>query len=223
MALELKDIRWLFFDIGYTLINEDGAAIDRLNQAVSALAVRGIHISTEALSRAFQEAAAEYHPSPFVRALQRFTDDPDVHAFVQQSGKYRKELEEPYPEACALLSALVSRYSLGIIANQPAGTLERLEVYGMTPYISVCLSSTEVGLRKPDPAIFKLALEQAGCEPHHAVMIGDRIDNDIKPARALGLKTVRVLQGPARMQQPRSAGEEADATVSNLKELMEIL
>jgi HAD superfamily hydrolase (TIGR01549 family) len=54
------------------------------------------------------------------------------------------------------------------------------------PFISICLSSTEVGLEKPDPAIFQLALSQSGCEPPQAVMIGDRLDNDIRPARLLG-------------------------------------
>jgi FMN phosphatase YigB (HAD superfamily) len=39
------------------------------------------------------------------------------------------------------------------------------------PLISVCLSSTEVGLEKPDPAIFQLALSQSGCKPEQAVRL----------------------------------------------------
>ena len=41
MTLDLKDVRWLFFDLGYTLINEDRAANDRLEQASRALAEVG--------------------------------------------------------------------------------------------------------------------------------------------------------------------------------------
>jgi FMN phosphatase YigB (HAD superfamily) len=62
------------------------------------------------------------------------------------------------------------------------------------PFISICLSSMEVGLEKPDPAIFQLALSQSGCEPEQAVMIGDRLDNDIRPARLLGWKTIRIAK-----------------------------
>jgi FMN phosphatase YigB (HAD superfamily) len=110
-----------------------------------------------------------------------------------------------------------------VIANQSAGTWERLERYDLTPFLSLCLSSTELGLQKPDPAIFQLALEQAQCEPCQAVMIGDRIDNDIQPARLLGWRTIRVLQGFTKVQMPRTSAEEPDFTVSNLKDILAIL
>jgi len=93
---------------------------------------------------------------------------------------------------------LSARYRIGVIANQPAGTEERLTNWGLMPLVSICLSSTEVGLEKPDPAIFRLALTRAECAPEEAVMIGDRLDNDIRPARLQGWKTIRILQGFAR-------------------------
>ena len=49
MALVLEGIRWLFFDLGYTLINEDAAAMGRLSQASDALKQRGINVSTDEL------------------------------------------------------------------------------------------------------------------------------------------------------------------------------
>jgi hypothetical protein len=52
------------------------------------------------------------------------------------------------------------------------------------PLISVCLFSEEIGLEKPNPAIFRLALSHAGCAPKEAVTIGDRLDNDIPPSVA---------------------------------------
>jgi FMN phosphatase YigB (HAD superfamily) len=85
------------------------------------------------------------------------------------------------------------------------------------PFISVSIASAEVGLEKPDPAIFDLALRQARCAASQAVMIGDRLDNDIRPARMLGLKTVRVLQGPGRFQVPRDSLDEPDLTVPAVK------
>jgi len=88
------------------------------------------------------------------------------------------------------------------------------------PFVSICLSSAELALEKPDPAIFRLALCRAKCAPEEAAMIGDRLDNDIRPARLQGWKTIRILQGFAKFQLPRDEFDEADATVTKLMELL---
>jgi FMN phosphatase YigB (HAD superfamily) len=103
-----------------------------------------------------------------------------------------------------------------VIANQSPGSEERLTRWGLIPFISVCVASAEVGLEKPDPAIFDLALRHAGCAASEPVMIGDRLDNDIRPARLLGWRTMRVLQGPGRFQSPRDSWDEPDLTVANV-------
>ena len=54
-------------------------------------------------------------------------------------------------------------------------------------------------------------------------MIGDRPDNDIYPAKKLGLRTIRIRQGTSYAQLPKSEEYEADATVRSLKEIWEIL
>ena len=223
MPLDLTGVRWLFFDLGYTLINEDGAAMGRLAQVSDALGQRGITASPEDLRAALEAASARFDPNPFRSLLLPFTDDEDVIAFVRSSGRYPKELESPYPQTLPLLKRLRGEYNLGIIANQPPRTQERLTQYGMAHYFDVCVSSGDVGISKPDAAIFHLALEQAACAPGESVMIGDRLDNDIRPAKALGFRTVRVLQGPGRLQQPRSAAETPDATAANLDEVSTLL
>ena len=88
------------------------------------------------------------------------------------------------------------------------------------PFISLCLSSEEEGVEKPNRAIFELALSRAGCTASHAVMIGDRLDNDIRPAKLLGWRTIRVTQGFARFQSPRDGWDEADQTVVNVNVLV---
>jgi FMN phosphatase YigB (HAD superfamily) len=84
-------------------------------------------------------------------------------------------------------------------------------------FVSVCIASAEVGLEKPDPAIFDLSLREAGCGASDAVMIGDRLDNGIRPARILRWKTVRVLQGPGRFQVPRDHLDEPNHTVPDVR------
>ena len=123
MALVLEGIRWLFFDLGYTLINEDAAAMGRLSQASDALKQRGINVSTDELHDALEAASARFDPNPFGNVLQAFTDDEDVIAFVRSSGRYPKELEAPYPQAQRLLARLEGRYNL---ASSPISRPARL-------------------------------------------------------------------------------------------------
>ena len=219
MPLNPAAARWLFFDLGYTLINEDAAAAERLRQLSRALQTRGIHAPPADIRAALDAAAARFDPNPFGNAIRAFTQDDDIIQFARSSGRYPKELETPYPQARALLERLSQRYNLGVIANQPPGTAERLASYGLAYYFAVCVSSGEAGVSKPDPAIFRLALTAADCAPADAVMIGDRLDNDIRPAKALGFAAVRILQGPGRLQHPRSATETPDATAADLDAL----
>jgi HAD superfamily hydrolase (TIGR01549 family) len=221
--LRLSHIRWVFFDLGNTLINEKQAVDDRIGQIRRVLSGLGKQVSVEAIEEAFEEASTEFAPRLITRALEKLVDDPANRTLVLQRVRYRKEMEAPYPQAHELLTQLAARYRIGVIANQSAGTERRLREYGLCSGISLCLASAEVGLAKPDAAIFRLALERAGCEPHQAVMVGDRLDSDIRPAKQLGWRTIRVLQGFARVQMPRDEDEEPDLTVHGLEEIHGVL
>ena len=113
--LKLSHVRWLFFDIGNTLISEEKAIKDRIQQMVRAFAERGMQISAEAIERAFEEASAEFAPRLIARAVEKLASNPVATegrrycAFVLQRVKYRKELEEPYPQAYEVLSSLTPR------------------------------------------------------------------------------------------------------------------
>ena len=219
----LSDVRWLFFDMGSTLMNERRGAEDLVQQVVKAAGDLGLQVSRDDVNRAFETAYRSFAPRLLAGAVQTLVEDPDGRAAILGSVGYRADLDEPYPDAAPVLSALAERYRIGVIANQPFGTSARLARHGLAPFISHCLSSAETGVAKPDAAIFRLALEKAECDPHHALMVGDRIDNDIRPAKLQGWSTIRVLRGPASQQAPRDPMDEADFTVSNLSEILGIL
>jgi HAD superfamily hydrolase (TIGR01549 family) len=213
----MEDARWLFFDLGNTLISEERAWEHRIQRLVSSLERYGRRRAIEEVRAALREASEEFAPRLITRAIEKLIDDLECGKSILAEARYDKELESPYEGAEQTLRRLSSRYRIGVIANQPAGTEERLRKWGLMSFISICLSSAEVGLEKPDPAIFQLALSQSGCEPEQAVMIGDRLDNDIRPARLLGWKTIRIAQGFARFQSPRDGLDEADITLANVK------
>ncbi len=110
-----------------------------------------------------------------------------------------------------------------MIANQSLGTERRLERYGILKYIDLVVASAEEGVAKPDKRIFEIALGRSGCKASNSVMIGDRIDNDIVPAKSLGMFTVWVRQGFGQYWRIKNETEKADCTVNRLGELCGIL
>jgi FMN phosphatase YigB (HAD superfamily) len=88
------------------------------------------------------------------------------------------------------LEVLGRDHRLGVIANQPSLVRAELDRFGLTRYFSELVISDEVGLHKPDIRIFEHALHKVGATPECCVMVGDRVDNDVRLARAVGMRTV---------------------------------
>ena len=101
--------------------------------------------------------------------------------------------------------------------------MNRLRAFGIDGFFSVVVASAEEGVAKPDPEIFRIALHRADCTPEQAVMIGDRLDNDIAPANLLGMTTVRIMRGFGQYASPDRDEMTPDYTVNHLSELCEIL
>jgi HAD superfamily hydrolase (TIGR01509 family) len=97
----------------------------------------------------------------------------------------------------ALLEALRGRgLKLGLVSNafDPGWLLHRdLEQMGLAERLDFSVFSSEVGKRKPHPAIFERALEQLGVEAGDAVFVGDRLYEDVRGAGELGMTTVQAL------------------------------
>jgi putative hydrolase of the HAD superfamily len=122
-----------------------------------------------------------------------------------------------YPEAVAELRDLRDAgFRLGILANQPRSTRVDLDRAGITALCESVWLSEAVGLAKPDPAFFRLALEAWGLPAGRVAYVGDRPDNDVAPARALGLTTVRLRRGPHAEQAPRTDAEQPDIEARDL-------
>lgn len=134
--------------------------------------------------------------------------------------RWRSEDEELFPESYTCLEKLGKKYKIGVIANQLPGTVARLEKHGILKFIDNVIASAEEGIEKPDRKIFELALSRVDCRPENAVMIGNRVDNDIIPAKKMGMKTVRVKQEMWKYWEVSSPEEQADYEVDNLNEVL---
>jgi epoxide hydrolase-like predicted phosphatase len=100
-----------------------------------------------------------------------------------------------YPEMVAAVHSLKGRYRLALLSNAFAELDEWLSrMFDVDVYsdFDVYINSARVGLRKPDPAIFELVLDQLVVEPEHAVFLDDNLRN-VDTARFLGLHTIHVV------------------------------
>jgi putative hydrolase of the HAD superfamily len=97
----------------------------------------------------------------------------------------------------ALLEALRARdLRLGLVSNafDPGWLLRRdLEQLGVAERIDFAVFSSELGKRKPHPAIFERALEELGVQAGDALFVGDRLYEDVRGAGELGMPTVQAL------------------------------
>jgi putative hydrolase of the HAD superfamily len=81
---------------------------------------------------------------------------------------------------------------LGILSNFPPHLEETLARHGIHDYFDFFVVSSLVGLEKPDPAIFELAIERAGVSKEEILYVGDNVDDDIRGARAVGLPVILI-------------------------------
>ena len=210
----MKNIKFVFFDVGYTLINEDDVWSHRCREQAETDEAKALHLTAEDIYNEIVAASLAHLPQ-YRTVVQKYN--------FKQVARYRHDLEKLYPEAKNVLEQLSRKYRLGIIANQADGLVERLEKEVIAHYFTTIVSSFDCQASKPDRKIFENALARAECAPHEAVMIGDRLDNDVFPAKSIGMKTVWIKQGFGGLQPILNDAYTPDKQVSNLTELLELL
>jgi len=118
----------------------------------------------------------------------------DPAAVDGAAAAYRQRYIESWrevPGATALLRALAGRVRLGIVSNNLTREQhEKLRFCGFDALLDAIVISEEAGASKPDPAIFRVALDRIGVSARETVMIGDAWRADIAGARAAGLRAI---------------------------------
>lgn len=218
-----EEIEWVFIDLGETIFDEEAALAHRYIELRGALARNGISVSLSEIESAFVQASTERVSKQFLRVLQILGANDDLRLLILEQVPWRSDLEKVVTGTPEFLESLRSRYRLGVIANQSPGAEKRLMERGLREYFEFVLGSGDIGVAKPDERIFRLALEVSSCIPERAVMIGDRLDNDIRPAKLLGMKTIRILKGLCASQTPSDESDVPDFTAESLADIERIL
>ncbi len=217
-------MRAILFDVGGPINTEieHERAIDE--DILRELRGADIAVTPEAYAGAWRWAVDSFAPNAYTAVIWRLTGEDAalaeaVYAAVANASHDRGafELREGIEALLAKLHGL--GLLLGLAANQPAKSLHTLEEHGLARYFDHLHVSGTHGFRKPDVRVFLHACESLGVAPAECIMVGDRIDCDIAPARSLGMRTVRLVTGRHAAQRPRSRDEVPDAEVHDVAQM----
>ena len=208
----------VLFDVGYCLMDETPRLEHALAWLAEALAGSDRGPSSAELREAYLAACRQPdpgEPSLLVQMLRSLGVPAEVTAGLRRRVPWDAVPLEPYPEAVAALRQLRGAgFRLGVLANQPASTRDELERAGIADLCDGVWLSALVGLAKPDPAFLRLALEAWRLEPRRIAYVGDRPDNDVAPAKALG----RAGLGLGRLHQAVAGPPPGPARAAGLSE-----
>jgi FMN phosphatase YigB (HAD superfamily) len=208
----------ILFDVGYCLMDETPRLDHALSWLAQALTTSDISPGAEDL-RAACRRPEPGEPSLLVQMLRSLGVPAETTAALRRAVPWDAVPLVAYPETVLALSHLRDAgFRLGILANQPCSARADLDRAGIIPLCDGVWLSEAVGLAKPDPGFFRLALEAWALAPGRVAYVGDRPDNDVAPARTLGLTAVRLRRGPHAEQAPRTEAERADIEARDLRE-----
>jgi len=89
-------------------------------------------------------------------------------------------------EARPMLEGLHERYPMMLVSNFYGNIDEVLRDYGIRHLFKGIIESAVVGVRKPNPTLFRLGVDALELEPHEVLVVGDSLRKDIEPAEKLG-------------------------------------
>jgi len=185
----------VFFDVGGVMYDDTvyARAIDR------ALRELGASFDDEEFAAAYARVRAAQAGSFRDQLARRFLGPgADVRAVERAASRYWAYPPGAlYPDVVPCLRSLSGEYRLGIVANQPSTVRDALERDGVAGFFELWNVSEDVGFDKPDPRLYAGAIEAAAVAPERTAMVGDRLDRDVRPAAAAGMRTVWVLRGEA--------------------------
>lgn len=210
------------FDCDGTLVDGQAAVCDAMEAAFAHAGLpapdRGAvrRIVGLSLPQAVRALAPDAEPGRQVAAV-------DAYKAAFRSAREEGLLEEPlYPGLSALLERLrASGWQLAVATGKSDRGLAACLAGHSIDHLFCSLQTADRHASKPDPAMLEAALEEAGAEPHEAVMIGDT-SFDMAMAQAAGVRAIGVAWGYHSEAELRAAGAEAVAfSVHELEGLLD--
>ncbi|MGH8923425.1 MAG: HAD family hydrolase [Acidimicrobiia bacterium] len=208
-------IEAVVFDVGETLIDETRIWVRwAARLGVPPFTILGLVGAMAAADRSHREALELVKPGFDLEeeSQQWAVDQPD-------SLRENFDQEDLYSDVRPALAALEAvALSAWIAGNQP--TAARAALMAMDLPVRSIINSSDLGIEKPEAGFFTAVASAVALAPHQILYVGDRLDNDVLPARAAGMRTVLMRRGPwGYLHATRPAANEADAICDSLLEV----
>ncbi len=229
--LDARAVEVVFLDAGGVLLNPDwerGSAI---------LAAHGVTATPAQLAKAELTAKRLMDEAGFVHSTADITredgylgwvvratglafDQEALHAAAADfEAEHRREnlwSDMPAEVPGALGRLHDAGYRMAVISNAEPNLRNRIAAAGLEPFFETLIISAEVGVEKPERAIFDVALERVAVSPEHAIHVGDFFSLDVVGARSVGI--VPVLFDAANLSADRNC-----VRIGSLSELAGLL
>ncbi len=218
----------LLFDFGGTLDADGVAWKDRFFRLWRA---EGEDVSPERFDRAFYAAddalvgaipatlSLDATVEELARGVGRGLESRDASLAGRVASRFCEDARGSLARSARLLGRLKSRYRLAVVSNFYGNLSAVCRDAGIERHLSAAVDSAEVGSFKPDPAIFRAALERLEAEPAEAVFIGDSPARDMAGARGAGMR--HVLLAGESSNGPRTCCP-GDFAIRRLEDLSEM-
>jgi putative hydrolase of the HAD superfamily len=144
----------------------------------------------------------------------------DLSRYVSEIADWCYASAQMYINAARpILKKLSERYPLLLVTNFYGNIETVLKDFYLWDFFTTVIESAVAGVRKPDPAIFSLAVEQSGFAPAELAVVGDSYDKDIIPAKAVGCQTIWLKKAGWN---PYKCDETAGLIITDFAQLKEV-
>ncbi|MFT4033662.1 MAG: HAD family hydrolase [Siphonobacter sp.] len=129
----------------------------------------------------------------FLKKANQEVDDVNIERIAADCTQFAKDtIQHNIP----VLAELVNKYPIVLVSNFYGNINSVLSDFGLTPYFKTVIESAVVGVRKPNPEIYKMGMDYLQLPANECVVVGDSYTKDILPAKQLGCKTIWInVQG----------------------------
>jgi putative hydrolase of the HAD superfamily len=203
--------RLLCLDAGFTLLTPRRTLADALS---GVLAEDGRSVTEDEMRGAWEEADRWFWDEYHRPGNDTWSDDTRIEEYWRRyhdvmlgrlgvethrdmldrilASQFAADAWEPYPDVEPMLEAVraIGGVSIGVVSDWGSNLRGILAELGLDRWLDFVLPSGAVGVAKPDPAFFRLALETAGVEAADALMVGDSYRADVRGAWSAGMDAV---------------------------------
>jgi len=216
-------IKAIIFDLDDTLYDQQPLRKLAIQQSVQVMINNGLNCSLEqGIEKLKQSLTIKPIINRFLKLTKHFGPD---NPKIAEAGKNiyinaKFDKINPYPETKQVLEKLKQNYKLILITEgttqQQNKKINNLDIKNYFDYIFI-------SKEKEKEKDFTQTLNILNLKPEQILVIGDRIDKEIKAGNEVGMKTIRLLKGIHSSLQPKEPIEKPDFTINNLTEIIQIL